>query len=418
MAADILTVSTSEIRTLGRCKRLYRYEYVDGRRPASQGHELVWGAALHRGLEALYLAVKHGDEDAMTLALHAALTPGVDSEGRPYQPPADPYARAALSAMLRAYVEYWWTDATTYAIEGVEVPFCLPVRTARGRLVKGRICEACGGLGVWSDQADCPRCSGTGRLRPHREGRIDLVVRERKFVAENITEPDPTGKLWLVEHKSTTWEPSDERYYTGIERDLQLALYFDAAREMGLDPAGVMYDVIRRPAYDEVKPPPAMKKDGTPRAPASVPCEAEGCVSGYRAVGIVNPVAEPCDKCKGTGRIVKEVGYSNPRYGESAAAYEERIYDLATAPETRDAWFGRRMLTISEEQVRESRAIVHGAVDEIRWREKTGHYPMAGDRYTCAPPKRVCAWIDVCGGRVSVEDLDRLFPLKIKKEGV
>jgi hypothetical protein len=392
----VLTVSTSEIHTLGRCKRLYRYEYVDGRRPALQKHDMVWGGALHRGLEGWFRILARFENNDITprekvnewglqRAIADALEPGEDEKGRPYQPPTDPYARAALRAILRAYVEYWWTDASVYEVVAVELPFLLPVRTARGRLVKGRVCPSCMGKG-WAgkvdDYHDCPICHGAGKLRPMREGKIDLVVRT---LVEQMG--IPAGRVLVRETKSTTFDPTSDAYYTGIERDLQTALYFDAAREIGLDPAGVMYDVIRRPLYDEPKPPSAVKKDGTPRAQK------------------------------------KDVSYSNPRHGESPAAYEERIYQLATGEETRGTWFGRRMLPISEAQVREARATTHAAVDEIRWMAKTGHYPMVENRYVCAPPRKggnggVCPWLDVCDGRV-VEgsgDYERLYPLKVKRE--
>ena len=379
--ANILTVSTSEIRTSQKCGRLYQWEYVRGRRPAYQAHEQAWGAALHRGLEALFNVLRDAQENGQPIdwsltmgeMVDAALTPGVDSEGRPYLPPADPYARAAPRAVLRAYVEYWWTDATTYQIEAVELPFRLPVKTGRGRLVKGRLCETCGGGGgVGPNEKDCPECLGVGRLRPHREGRIDLVVKERE-----------SGRILVVEHKSTSWNPQDDRYYSGLEVDLQTALYFDAAREMGLNPAGVLYDVIRRPEYEAPKPAPALKKDGKPRAQKA------------------------------------EVQYSNPRHGERAEDYEERVYQLATSPETREQWFARRELEISEEQIRRAREIVHEQVDLIRWREKTGHYAQQGDKYTCARPGAVCGWLDVCAGRVPCEgdDFEKLYPLKRQKEG-
>lgn len=415
---DVLTVSTSEARTLSTCKRRYYFEYKLGRRPRDQGHEAVWGAALHRGLESYYRgmleAAGYGVALDLRLAvcdmLAAALSPGVDSQGRPYEPPADPYARAALSAILRAYVEYWWTDEQTYEVVAVELPFKLPVKTRLGRLIKGKLCEVCESIdGKAMPGGVCPVCFGAGRIRPMREGRIDLVLRER----------EGEQRTWITEHKSTGWAPTDERYYAGIMQDLQIALYYDAARELGLTPAGVMYDVIRRPDYDEVKPPPKMKLDGQPRAPRTVECEA--CDAGLEKLPCdcgqgCSYHTQKCSACSGTGRVVKNVAYSNPRHGERPAEYEERVYRLATGEETRSQWFGRRHLPITEKQVTAAREIMHNGADEIRWREKTGHWPEIGDRYVCAAPRKVCPWLDVCEGRASATD-DRLFPLKIKKEG-
>lgn len=412
---DVLTVSTSEARTLSTCKRRYYFEYKLGRRPRDQGHEAVWGAALHRGLESYYqgmlAAAGYGVALDLRLAvrdmLSAALSPGVDSEGRPYEPPADPYARAALSAILRAHVEYWWTDETTYEVVAVELAFKLPVKTRLGRLIKGKVCELCDGTGQINPCAihtylrggptdgPCPACAGAGRIRPMREGRMDLVLWER----------EEEKRTWITEHKSTGWAPTDERYYAGIGQDLQSALYYDAAREMGLTPAGVMYDVIRRPTYEKPTKPPKLKKNGEPRKPKTEECEA---CDGDGKVD-----ERECVECKGTGRV--EVTSDRPRHGERPADYEARIYALATGEDTRSSWFGRRHLPITQKQVTSAREIMHNAADEIRWREKSGHWPEIGDRYVCAAPRKVCPWLDVCEGRASAED-DRLYPLKIKTE--
>ena len=70
--------------------------------------------------------------------------------------------------------------------------------------------------------------------------------------------------------------------------DPQIATYHDALSIMGYQPAGVLYDVARRPDYHEPKPAPALKLDGTARKQKEV------------------------------------VAYSNPPHGETAADYEER----------------------------------------------------------------------------------------------
>lgn len=209
----------------------------------------------------------------------------------------------------------------------------------------------------------CTFCGATGRLRPMREGYLDMIIQ------------DQDHRTWIVERKTTGWDPSSERFYTGLELDLQTVTYFDAARELGYAPAGVIYDVIRRPDYHEPKPPPALKKDGTPRAQK------------------------------------EEVTYTNPRHGESPAAYEERIYSMASArPEQ---WFARRPLPISEEQIRDAREAFQGAADRVLRARRTGLYPKVLNRYVCAPPKkhgeqRICPWFDVCNGSRSIET----FPMK------
>lgn len=408
---DRLTISKSEIATLRRCPRLYYYEYVLNRTPAKgPGIEAEWGTALHRGLETLYEELRTGG-GALPMRMHwvldNALTPADD-----YAPPTDPYARAALRAMLRAYAAVWGpSDAEQYEVIAVELPFDLPVLTAEGRVSRGR------------------------REGARREGRIDALVRERKAKcptdhgceahADNYPRVGDRcqihgtalvlGRTWIFEHKSTGKHPEDPRWYMGIELELQPSLYFDAARELGHAPAGVIYDVIRRPDFDDPKPPPQRNKDGSERkAPSEVCpiCNGQKTIEGDPETNAGRDEIA-CEACSGTGRVSKQVSYTNPRHREPAAIYEERVYQLAIARPTE--FFHRRALTIEPWQIEEAREDVRAAALEIAWRTRSQAWPRVGDRYVCGARGRVCPWLDVCGHQASAED-DRLYPLKRKKE--
>ena len=386
------TLSKSEIGVLRRCPRRYQYEYVLGRTPAAgPGIEAQWGTALHRGLEAWY-ATGPNAADAIERTIGYALTPAAD-----YAPPADPYARAALRAMLRAYAAVWGADdAKRYEVVAVELPFDLPVLTAEGRVSRGR------------------------REGARREGRIDALVREREErgpdpvdaqeIAESGLWAEPDPKLWIVEHKSTGKPPAEDRFYAGIDLDLQSALYFDAARELGYEPAGVLYDLIRRPDFDDPKPAPARNKDGSERKGRTVDC---AICQGEGNADMGNGTMAVCAGCGGAKRVPATVAYTNPRHGEPAAVYEERVYRLAI--ENPGDYFHRRALTIEPWQIEEAREDVRAAALEIAWRTRSGAWPRVGDRYVCAARGMVCPWIDVCGRRQSAED-DRLFPLKVKSK--
>ena len=183
----------------------------------------------------------------------------------------------------------------------------------------------------------------------------------------------------------------------------------------GLDPA--IIDAINHrhvPDFDDPKPAPARNKDRSERKAPSHTCEA---CSGTGLIHDPAPDApgarpvEHCLDCKGTGRVSKQVAYTNPRHGEPAAVYEERVYQLAINKP--DDFFHRRALTIEPWQIEESRRMVHAAALEIAWRTRENLWPEVGDRYVCGARGMVCPWIDVCGRRESAED-DRLFPLKRK----
>ena len=170
----------------------------------------------------------------------------------------------------------------------------------------------------------------------------------------------------------------------------------------------MLYDVVRRPDFDDPKPPPQLTKSGKPRKAPTEACE-ECDGTGLDVEHNAN-----CEVCVGTGRVTKQVAYTNPRHGEPAAVYEERVYQLAI--ENPGDYFHRRALTIEPWQIEEAREDVRAAALEIAWRTREELWPRVGDRYVCAAPRMTCPWIDVCGRRSSAED-DRLFPLKRKKEG-
>lgn len=408
LGPSVLTLSKSEVGVLRRCPRRYQYEYVLGRTPAAgPGIEAQWGTALHRGLERLYQDMQtcaHAGSPyppSEIPAVGAAFTPSDD-----YAPPADPYARAALRAMLRAYAAAWGPDdAERYEVVAVELPFDLPVLTAEGRVSRGR------------------------REGARREGRIDAIVRERALrCPAGELAPDGAqvgdrcrgcgaavlpGPLWIVEHKSTGKPPAEDRFYAGIDLDLQSALYFDAARELGYQPAGVLYDVIRRPDFDDPKPAPARNKDGSERKAPSEACpicNGQKTIEGDPGTNAGRDKID-CAACGATGRVSKQVAYTNPRHGEPAAVYEERVYQLAIS--NPGDFFHRRALTIEPWQIEEAREDVRAAALEIAWRTRSQAWPRVGDRYVCAARGMVCPWIDVCGRRAAADD-DRLFPLKRK----
>jgi hypothetical protein len=175
----------SSLRTWNTCKRLYRYKYVELVRPAKSGRALDIGTAVHGGLEMFWHCMN------------------IDSVLAPCDALEDPVDRARARAMLRAYATRWEADRADWDVLSVE-----------GKL-------------------------DTVTLGPVQfTGKSDAAVRYR-----------PTGKPYLLEHKTTSddVETVGDDYWQRLALDTQVTLYRQDLERRLNEPAGILYDVIKKP---------------------------------------------------------------------------------------------------------------------------------------------------------------------------
>ena len=178
---------------------------------------------------------------------------------------------------------------------------------------------------------------------------IDLTVRNRE-----------DGRVWIVDHKTTQSDferetrTGEKAYFIGAELDAQAIGYVDVAARQGLNPAGFMWDLIKRP---------------------------------------------------GLARVEKV------ERGESAEAFEGRMVEVIAANPVR--YFARYPITFEPWQIWRARLDVIASGEEILWRRRSGYWPQ--NRDACGKFGATCPWMVVCTGRERADD-DRLFPLKKKTE--
>lgn len=126
--------------------------------------------------------------------------------GEPAQPSGDP----RVDAMIDAY-QHAWASSERYETIGVEVPFSVPL--------------------VNPD-------TGAPSQSWELTGTIDALAR------------DAQGRVWVVEHKTTSEDISiGSIYWRRLAIDPQCSVYVHAARSLGHDCAGVLYDVVRKPMH-------------------------------------------------------------------------------------------------------------------------------------------------------------------------
>jgi PD-(D/E)XK nuclease superfamily protein len=152
---------------------------------------------------------------------------------------------------------------------------------------------------------------------------------------------------YVLEHKTTSEDCGPgSRYWAKLTLDAQISTYLVGARELGFQPQGVLYDVLRKPALR--------------------PLEAN------------------------RARSVKEA----PR------EYRDRCFaDIASKP---DHYFQRGVVVRLEEEERDAAADVWQTAEQIREARTRGRWPRNVD--SCEQYHRLCDYWEVCTGERSLDD--------------
>ncbi len=212
----------SAMRTWRACSRLYRYWYVDLVRPRYMSEQVQFGSLMHTVLEAWWRAAKA--QPAMPAFWLTAATAALwqATEG-------DPWRRARAAALLSGYHLRWqdmtW-DGEPLEVVDVETEFRAPLLNPE---------------------------TGWESKTWNRAGKIDAIVRGRS-----------TGRAWILEHKTTAEDfGPGTPYRDKLVLDPQISHYLVGARALGHEPAGCIYDVLRRPDQRPLKATPADKQRWT-----------------------------------------------------------------------------------------------------------------------------------------------------------
>lgn len=183
---DMMRLSHSRLRTFQKCPRAYLYQYKLDRVPARTTDALAFGRLWHEIMEVYWT-------DGRGAAIEYALT---------VAPQVDPIDSAKVSALL----EHYDPPIDDYEVEGVEVPFEIPVTDPdTGEEVEGVLVQ----------------------------GFADALLREKS-----------TGRLLVRECKTTSSEVIGfGPFWQTIGFDIQPLIY---ALAFGAE--GAVYDVVRKPA--------------------------------------------------------------------------------------------------------------------------------------------------------------------------
>jgi hypothetical protein len=214
-ARQLLT--QSRLKEFHRCERRHFLNYVLGIDTHEEDKSaLNFGTAFHAGLEHWWL---HNGISGFRRAMELAISSPGSFTG---------YELAKIKALMIGYDAVYGGNDGLITLE-VEKEFCLPLR---------------------NPATNCS--SRTFKIA----GKIDAIAR------------DLNGELWVVEHKTTSSSlDSESVYWSRLTMDEQISMYVYAAREIGFDVAGCIYDVIKKPVQRPYKATPESKrkykKDGS-----------------------------------------------------------------------------------------------------------------------------------------------------------
>ena len=320
MQSAIITVS--RMRSFNACRRLHSIKYELGYRSLAKSDNLSFGTLIHTGLEAWW---KSGG------SLPAALSAMQDKPGD-----ASEVDMAKATVLLTGYDARWLPELADLEVLGVEVEF------------KTRIINPATG---------CP-------MRDLEvAGKLDVLVRRRS-----------TGKVWFVEHKTSSEDlAAGSTYWQRLRMDPQVSVYHNGVKALGHDAEGCIYDVLSK-------------------------------------FGERPKLATPMDKRKYTkdGKLYAAQRENDETVAEFSSMIAEK---MAECP---DSHFGRAEVVRTELELMESQKDVHATALMIRDEERLGRAPR--NPGNCFLYSRTCEFFDVCSGCGSLDDeimfkkLDNLHP--------
>lgn len=227
-------LTQSRLRMFRACAYKHHLSYVKGWRSARPPLPLRFGTLIHAALETYW-------SNLNTVGVVAASAMAIQTV-RDY-PDANPdedidaYEQAKALAMIDAYTKRWRNmDADGVEVLGVEQTFWAPMINPR---------------------------SGSASRTWALAGKLDAIVR---------TQHD--GAIWIIEHKTTSDSLKDgdaSNYITRLIMDPQIGHYMTGSLALLYEPAGVIYDVLRKPTQRPLSATPEdkrYKKDGGLRANA------------------------------------------------------------------------------------------------------------------------------------------------------
>lgn len=206
-----MLITNSRLRAFRRCPRYHQHAYVDLVRPVETSYALRFGTLIHLALEAWWSVTgEHHVERNRLMRAMAAIAKGCSAAE------FDEWDRIKAEELMRGYHARW--EDQPYETIAVEKEFSIPI-------------------------------DGGHTLG----GKFDALANR-------------DGRTYIIEHKTTSesLELGGEYYRRVSVLDAQVSTYYRAAKALGYELAGCVYDCILRVALRPYKAGKTRKADETP----------------------------------------------------------------------------------------------------------------------------------------------------------
>lgn len=310
--AEKQLITTSSAKIANRCRREYYHSIECGMQAVGDITALNWGTVWHTAMELLWSGNEEWDAQLAMSHIRAC----------DEWPKLTPEDQTNIEVLLYGYVTYWMATQSQYTPQFVERKYQLPLIN--------------------------PETGKPSRLF-ERAGKLDAGI-----VLD--------GKFFIVEHKSSGADISPgSKYWERLKIDSQCSNYYDGVRSFGLDPHGIIYDVVRKPSI---------------RRLLATPVESRK----YTKAGAL---------------------YANQReFDETLDEYRERlIADVAERPEF---YFVRSEVVRLESEEIEAAYDVYDTAQAIHQNQLRGRWPRNTD--ACERWGKMCQYWEVCTGSASIDD--------------
>jgi hypothetical protein len=242
-------------------------------------------------------------------------------------------------------------------------------------------------------------------------GKIDALIRECA-----------TGKVYVVEHKTSTADTSPGAPYWGrLAIDTQVSIYVDgAAYGLDYEIAGCIYDVLKRPTHELKLATPIESRKFTLGKGCS---KCGGSAGGKR--GIVQgrgyyevkfgdrTERNDCADCKGTGWKLDDEGNPQaPRLHANQRSEDETLDEYADrvtseVAERVDEFLARSMVVRLDSELPRMRQELIDTIESMRALEAKDLAPPNHD--ACVRGRDTCAFFAACTGRADIND-EHVYP--------
>lgn len=279
----------SEIATYLACPRRWFWRYREHLVPRIPPKAPAFGTLIHN-----------------LLAQHYGAPPASTSE-QPWDPLEREVVLAQARAILAAYAAHDPVQRHGHTVLAVERTVVVPMPTPHGR-------------------------ARTAALA----GKIDLISR------------DAHGNVWLWDHKTCSVFAAPD----WLRLDLQMRLYLYAAQELGLNPVGIVYNMLRKPqlqrrktespgAYEErlrqdilARPNFYFRTELLTSSPELVE-EVRAELIAYRRVVGKGPYVRNAEACRHTGCVYMDLCLRDSPLTRAQYRREEPHSELELAPDER-----------------------------------------------------------------------------------